>query len=301
MYTIGWLIKNERIRKKITQEQLCHGICSTSYYSKVENGYAAANQIVIKMLLERLGINQEKYMVYRDQREYELDQLKFEIRRSNALSDFILHKEKLIKIKDLITESDHITKQFYILHQCFIERRENINSETILINLIEALSLTKSEIDYFDLTNELLTLNEAVIINNIAIQKYIEGHRLDGIKILRELKKYYEKHYDDYENTSKAYIIVLTNLCKWLYQEKNYFECIGLCDYSLDIAIKYNILDIVLDISYYKGVSLSEIGNIDEGKDYIIQSYYIAKLTKATIQKDIIKKVLYDRYQLRLD
>lgn len=301
MYSIGWLIRMERIRKKITQEQLCHGVCSASYLSKVENGYASASQTTIKMLLERLGLHNEKYIVYKDQREYELDQLMFQVRRSNALGEYEKHNMFLKKIKNMISESDITANQFYILHQCFIDRRCMVDSAIILCNLRDALNLTKPKINCTSLSNELLTFNEAVIINNIAIHTYLSGQQTDAIEILRELKHYYERQVLDYDDSSKVYSIVLSNLCKWIYQEKNYYECISLCDYSLDFAIKYNILDIVVDLSYYKGVSLIEIGQFNEGKNIITQAYYISKLTKAKKQEEIIKNVIIDRYDIVLD
>ena len=137
-------------------------------------------------------------------------------------------------------------------------------------------------------------------LNNIAIQIYSLGQRKEGIIILKELKNYYETKFIDYEYNSKFYAIVLSNLCKWIYQDENYFECINLCEYSLDFAIKYNILDILIDITYYKGNCLIEIGKNVEGKELLFHSYYLAKLTKATQQLEIIKHKLHEKYNVEL-
>jgi len=52
----GYLIKKERINKKMKQIWLAKDICSVSYLSKIENGQTAASQEILSLLAERLGI-----------------------------------------------------------------------------------------------------------------------------------------------------------------------------------------------------------------------------------------------------
>lgn len=57
---IGQIIKLYRYKQNMTQSELAEGICSVSHLSKIENGSKEANQDTINLLLERLGISQEK-------------------------------------------------------------------------------------------------------------------------------------------------------------------------------------------------------------------------------------------------
>lgn len=56
MSSIGQLIRHERLKKKIKQSTLAEGICSASHLSKIENGTTIPSDEVIKLLLDRLGI-----------------------------------------------------------------------------------------------------------------------------------------------------------------------------------------------------------------------------------------------------
>lgn len=56
MILTGYLIKKERINKKMKLVWLAKGICSVSYLSKIENGQAAASQEILSLLAERLEI-----------------------------------------------------------------------------------------------------------------------------------------------------------------------------------------------------------------------------------------------------
>lgn len=53
---IGAIIKLNRIKQNLTQEELAEGIISISYLSKIENGKIEPNDEVIKLLCLRLGI-----------------------------------------------------------------------------------------------------------------------------------------------------------------------------------------------------------------------------------------------------
>lgn len=52
----GYLIKRERLKRNLSQEGLCKGICVVSYLSKIEKGKVQANIEILNQLFERLGI-----------------------------------------------------------------------------------------------------------------------------------------------------------------------------------------------------------------------------------------------------
>ena len=56
---IGTLIRRERLRRNLSQEGLCKGICVVSYLSKIEQGKAEAGEDILLPLLSRLGIEYE--------------------------------------------------------------------------------------------------------------------------------------------------------------------------------------------------------------------------------------------------
>ncbi|WP_368986332.1 helix-turn-helix domain-containing protein [Caldifermentibacillus hisashii] len=53
---IGTIIKLKRIENKISQENLCRGICTPSYLSRIENNRLIPNTEIYKLLCERLGL-----------------------------------------------------------------------------------------------------------------------------------------------------------------------------------------------------------------------------------------------------
>lgn len=56
-YDLGITIKELRVKKNISQSELCHGICSQSQISKIEKGMIFPSSILLYQLSERLGID----------------------------------------------------------------------------------------------------------------------------------------------------------------------------------------------------------------------------------------------------
>ena len=56
MQYLGLLVKSERIQQEISQETLCHGICSNSYLSKIESANVIASEEIYALLFQRLNI-----------------------------------------------------------------------------------------------------------------------------------------------------------------------------------------------------------------------------------------------------
>lgn len=56
MNYISFKIRQERMQRNWSQEGLCTGICSVSYLSKIEQGKADPSPEIVRLLMERLGI-----------------------------------------------------------------------------------------------------------------------------------------------------------------------------------------------------------------------------------------------------
>ncbi len=56
-YDLGITIKELRMKKNISQSELCHGICSQSQISKIEKGMIYPSSVLLYQLSERLGID----------------------------------------------------------------------------------------------------------------------------------------------------------------------------------------------------------------------------------------------------
>jgi len=66
---LGSLIRRERLKRHLSQEGLCSGICAVSYLSKIEQGKVDAGDDILQQLLERLGVQPERDRAFLNQAE----------------------------------------------------------------------------------------------------------------------------------------------------------------------------------------------------------------------------------------
>ncbi|PRO66122.1 helix-turn-helix domain-containing protein [Alkalicoccus urumqiensis] len=59
---LGKLLKYNRMKQRKKQEDVCRGICSVSYYSKIENNKIEPADDVIDQLLERLNLSRQEML-----------------------------------------------------------------------------------------------------------------------------------------------------------------------------------------------------------------------------------------------
>lgn len=56
---VGFRLREGRLRKNMSQEGLCRGICAVSYLSKIEQGRAEPGPDIVRLLFARLGVSYE--------------------------------------------------------------------------------------------------------------------------------------------------------------------------------------------------------------------------------------------------
>ncbi|CAM3862794.1 tetratricopeptide repeat protein [Mesobacillus zeae] len=96
----GPLIKYFRTQLGMTQKELAAGICSVPHLSKIEGNSKEANEETVKMLLERLGIDQEEI-------QGQEGQIKGLLAELNELIDYQLKDDAEILMSKL-KEKEHV-------------------------------------------------------------------------------------------------------------------------------------------------------------------------------------------------
>ncbi|MGG3564940.1 helix-turn-helix domain-containing protein [Neobacillus rhizosphaerae] len=91
--SIGKVIYYHRRKQNKTQEQLCHGICSVTHLSKIENNVKDANPKTLQLLCERLKISMEEENKKNELIRQKLDLFYESIERLHQEKATVLYKE----------------------------------------------------------------------------------------------------------------------------------------------------------------------------------------------------------------
>lgn len=234
IFQFGFMIKHRREELGYTQEDLADGICSVPTLSRIENGERMPTREHFEMLIQRLGYSDTMLDVYVDEKQFRLHELKFQIRQAIILNQLETAQNLLIEYERYIEKPIQIEIQFIILCRTLSDSTAYRPEERLKI-LEGAIRLTcpKYEISKFP---RILSFEEILILNNIAVCYAQMGNYEPAIGILSHLKQYYENHMMNPEEVLRTQPLILYNLSKYLGCSSRYDECIEIADLGIRIA-----------------------------------------------------------------
>lgn len=262
-YRIGQIIREERVRKKISQEELSFGICSVATLSRVENGVQKPSLKVEEALLERLGHSTENLIIYANSSEIRKHQLEIEIQTK------IVHWEKIDELLDeyraaiaIRGTEEALEKQFLMMAEAIQDfYAEKYEWSRIREKLTNALLFTIPNYREECLEEiKLLTGAELQIINNIALVYAKEEKTFEAIRILEYLVHFLEKGKLDVEVPGKYYPMLLYNLVKLFEKDGRFREIKEYTQNGVDYCIRKNRLTCFPELLFYSGIAYQGLG-----------------------------------------
>ncbi|MDA1567934.1 helix-turn-helix domain-containing protein [Bacillus cereus] len=285
---LGITIKELRIKKKISQSELCHGICSQSQISKIEKGVIYPSSVLLYQLSERLGVDPNSIFAITQN-----NKLKYVENVKNVIQDCIRqhqYKELYEIVKKEKNENNFQSiedKQFLIWHEAIAIYRVNKSIKSALTLLNHALKLTVTNADC-------LSEREIDIMQAMAIF-YAENKEYEkSINILRRCLTNFNKL--DFPRDKEIKLKLIYNLSKCLSYTCQYEEAIKYIDKGIQLAINLNTLYLLGELYYGKGSNLLKLkqSNDENVADNMKTALFIFKLTKNESKLQIIKKEYFE-------
>lgn len=181
-----------------------------------------------EILLQRLGYSDAVSDHFVDKQDFELHNLRYDIRQAYIVREFENCRGILEKFKGLLKNPTNIDEQFIILYDTLINLNKYSNKE--VIDLLEkAIRLTYPNYNTESISF-LLSYEEVTILNNIAISYAIDNQIKKAIDIFYSLKKFYDLHVVNIEEALRTKHMVLANLIEALDIAGRYDECIEIAD-----------------------------------------------------------------------
>ena len=234
VFQIGSIIRSRREEMGLSQEDLADGICAVPTLSRIENNERLPTKNHFEMLMQRLGYNITSLDFFVDRRDFLIHELKFKIRQAYMDLDFPLAIEYLEQFKAILKEGTKIDRQFLMLYQTLLEKNQ-LSAAKKLDLFEQALQLTSPTYKSGCIPH-VLSYEEIIILNNIAICNYSCGDTRRACEILYAIKDYYEHRIVNSEEALRTQPMVLYNLSKILGLSGRYDECIEICDLGIRIA-----------------------------------------------------------------
>jgi transcriptional regulator with XRE-family HTH domain len=173
------ILRSERIKLKMTLEEVSSGICSISYLSKLENNYVEPGSVYIQRICERMKLDYELVSEHPNVQALEIavnsylyadvetvDNLKSKLDYTltyarNLLVDVVycfLHKELdgvdqlLQRVRDINNTLDNYEKDsmHFLMAETFIKRKNYVRAKDILLCNVQLVTDKTLKLLYFE-------------------------------------------------------------------------------------------------------------------------------------------------------
>ena len=306
-YHIGLYIKKMREELDVKQEVLCHGICDRSTLSRIECGRQEPSYYTLKVLLQRLGISEERFQILMGPQEFEIAELQKEIVADNVSEHFSSALKKIERLEQLSQLVEHPILQQFILRARALAGYEQdgvrmaYDYKTQREMLTQALELTCAGIHLKNMGRFLLGEDEAKIINQIAITYSEEGNRRQAIEIYRQLIRYVQSHFAGCEVGRVMLPLTAYNYSRLLGLECCYEEAIEIAKLGRQCCVRYNSCRMLGGLLLNIACCLHELGEDEKSRELLVQSYYVHKAMKEERSCKVIQQYAKETFGMELD
>ncbi|GAA0432503.1 tetratricopeptide repeat protein [Virgibacillus salarius] len=261
--SIGLYIKNKRKRLNLTQEEVCLGICSIPYLSKVENNSITASKEILLLLCKKLKIPYEKLEKSKDPYIDELLITYFNaITNKNSESAIISYKQ----IIDQYFALNQDQKNIFLLNQLLdltILRKDLYKANKLLIEIENNLGIIITKHSYHYYKNKAILLLKqnkipaSMELFELAV-KNVEQYQPDG-------DFYYFFAIASSKMECYCRSIEMLNKAKAIYIEQ--LDLIKIMNCHILLGINYMLVKEMTLAKEYLNISLKEVLNQGDKKN----------------------------------
>ncbi|KAA0764535.1 helix-turn-helix domain-containing protein [Bacillus sp. SH5-2] len=285
---LGITIKELRIKKNMSQSELCHGICSQSQISKIEKGMIYPSSILLYQLSERLGIDPNNIFALTQNKKIKyVENVKYVIKDCLKQKQYKELYEIVKKEKNLNNFQAKEEKQFLIWHEAIAIFVVDESIKTALDLLNHALKLTLTNSDF-------LSEREIDIMQTMAIFHGENKEYEKSINILRRCLTNFNKL--DFPRDKEIKLKIVFNLAKCLDLTYQHEEAIKYLDKGIKLAINLNTLYLLGELYYLKSQYLLKVKqhNEEDVLNNMKKALFIFELTEKEHYIQMIKDELIE-------
>ena len=285
VYVVGDFLRETRLRRGYTQEEVSYGICTPASLSRIENGAQKPGRLILEKLFERLGTENNLFNSFVSREEMELYIAIQTLIRNVTDGDLHRIEEQIDIVEKLTQNTSELERQSLFWAKGELATQKYGNDCEAMDCFMKAVQITLPDFDGKNpLRNHLLTFDEITIINSIAVRHGENGDLLTAIQLDMWLKEYMENKIIDGRMKTAKYPMILYNLSYWLGEENCHNEALKMAEQGVDFCVKYGNLPAFPILMFNQGAALAELERYDEAKKCFLQSITIFEAMKKPSQ-----------------
>lgn len=306
-YRIGEFIKQRRIELGLTQEELCEGICEPSTMSRIENGKQTPSRTKLSVLMQRLGLPDDRYYALLSDNEAKIADLQKEIVSCNVLGKKEHGLELVAQLEALADPDDTAIRQFMLRSRVILGKKENgevrpYSFEEKIEMLFQAIRLTSPGFCLEGIENGLYGVDEVKVINQIAGVYSDLGQNEKAIKIYQQLFQYIRNHFQNILQSGGLFPLVAFNYAREFILTGDYEEALKMGKLAWQACVKYGQYRYLPATIALMAESYHFLNKDEKSKELYRQSYYLyqavdnekgVQLVESEMQQYFGKNILF--------
>ena len=273
----GKIIREARLKAGLTQEQMSEDICSVLTLSRIENNSAGVSPSLFQALMSRAGAPRNIFPVFPSRKDFDCF---YTLKRARLyLESWQLQEayDELLKVKnaDFSNNKFHYQEWLY-LQGCLQSRSGSCEHQLIYEIFISALIITKPNIDFSDLSNELFSDIELELLIEISNELlYLSQSDLSYI-ICSQLESYInnaELSFIERDRLLSRNAIART---KYLLYTHDYNKALETINEYRHLMVVNSENASLLELNFWTAMSYYYCGNIEKAHQMFNDTFYSA-------------------------
>lgn len=290
--TLGEIIYHLRKKAGMTQEALADGICSPVSISRIENGNQMPSGKVLEQLLERLGTGTYQLcnVYYENECQASLHRTLEKIDAQVSAGDFVQARTALQQLST--KKMDSVNLQHTKMLLAAISMQDGTANEHIETELVNALRLTKPNIDLDDCRSELFSPTEVNLLVMLTTAKYMAGKNLEAIRIGEEIMFALDRNQSRLSDYKVFQINLAHNLAQIMQDEGRYQEALLYAKKAEELSICGTEQFMLPEIEFGIAQILSNMGKKQESRTRMEALIPYMRLIGKTNMADLVQEYL---------
>lgn len=291
----GAIIREARLKAGLSQEKLSESICSVLSLSRIENGTAGVSPSTFQALMAHAEAPCEAYPIFASRADFDCF---YTLKRARFYLDCWQLKdafEELNKVEEKnFAKNKYYYQEWLLLHSKLQFKSGCGKHSYIYSTLLEALHISRPEIDFSDFREFLLSLNEIELLIALAQEELYLNNPDTCLQICTQISSYLENSQISFLEKDRflaEYAIVYS---KYLIANKEYTTALKLVDTFRQKMIKNDIDAPLHELTFLTGLANYYLGKKEEAMLYFKTAFFSAHSIEScfstTIQKYLSKE-----------
>lgn len=288
----GKIIREARLKAGLTQEQMSEDICSVLTLSRIENNSAGVSPSLFQALMSRAGAPRNIFPVFPNRKDFDCF---YTLKRARLyLESWQLQEayDKLLKVKnaDFSNNKFHYQEWLY-LQGCLQSRSGSCEHQLIYEIFISALIITKPNIDFSDLSNELFSDIELELLIEISNELLYLSHCDLSYIICSQLESYInnaELSFIERDRLLSRNAIART---KYLLYTHDYNKALETINEYRHLMVVNSENTSLLELNFWTAMSYYYCGNIEKAHQMFNDTFYSARAIESCYATTCLKFV----------